>query len=258
MPRPRVFSALLLSVLALSARSAEDIHVAVASNFTAPMNDIVEAFERNSDHHVVLSFGASGKFYAQIRNGAPFQVFLSADQAKPQALVQEGWTVESTRFTYALGALALWSRDPGLVDPQGRILNEGNFNKLALANPRLAPYGVAAVEVLENLELVEETRSRWVRGENIAQTYQFVYTGNAEVGFVALSQVIQNGKLKGGSAWLVPPDRHSPIRQDAVLLKRGADSEGARALWRFLQSDTARGIIESYGYHLPESEPQKE
>ncbi|WP_051235751.1 molybdate ABC transporter substrate-binding protein [Marinimicrobium agarilyticum] len=254
MPFSRAFSVFLVSVLALWRPAlclAEDIHVAVASNFTAPMNDIAAAFERESTHRVVLSSGSSGKFYAQIRNGAPFQVFLSADQAKPQALAQEGWTVDDTRFTYALGALALWSRDPKRIDPQGQVLREGNFNKLALANPRLAPYGVASVEVLEALALVEATRSRWVQGENIAQTYQFVHTGNADIGFVALSQVMRDGALKGGSAWRVPPHHHNPIRQDAVLLKRGADSEGATALWRFLQSDTAQRIIESYGYRLP-------
>lgn len=261
MPSPRVFSVFLVSVLALWRSGvclAENVHVAVASNFTAPMEAITAAFERQSEHRVFLSFGSSGKLYAQIRNGAPFQVFLSADQAKPQALAQEGWTVEGTRVTYAEGALALWSRQPGLVDPEGDILKEGDFNKLALANPRLAPYGVAAVEVLEAMGRVEATRPRWVQGENIAQTYQFVHTGNADIGFVALSQVLQNGELKGGSAWRVPPERHSPIRQDAILLQRGADSEGAKALWRFLQSDTARGIIASYGYRLPARESGSE
>ncbi len=260
MPCPRSLSVFLLSFLLLpglsGTSSAEDVHVAVASNFAAPMKDIVEAFEQDTDHRVILSFGSSGKFYAQIRNGAPFQVFLSADEAKPEALERHGQVVEGTRFTYALGALALWSSKPDLVDPHGHVLKEGQFNKLALANPRLAPYGVAAVEVLKNLGLVEATRSRWVQGENIAQTYQFVHTGNADIGFVAVAQVMQSGELKGGSAWFVPSERHRPIKQDAVLLERGGDSEGARTLVRFLQSDTAQRIIESYGYRRPG--PQKE
>lgn len=261
MPSLRTFSVLLVSLLALWRSGtclAEDIHVAVASNFTAPMEEIKAAFERESEHRLVLSFGSSGKFYAQIRNGAPFQVFLSADQAKPQALAQEGWTIEGTAFTYAMGALALWSRKPEMVGPEGNILSEGSFNKLALANPRLAPYGVAAIEVLETMGLVKETRPRWVQGENIAQTYQFVHTGNADVGFVALSQVLQKGELKEGSAWLVPPNRHSPIRQDAVLLKRAAHSEGAKAFWHFLQSEAAWRIIEPYGYRRPVQETGSE
>ncbi len=240
----------LLALLAQACTSdVEELHVAVASNFTAPMKDIVKSFERETGYRVRLSFGASGKFYAQIRNGAPFQVFLSADQAKPKALEREGWTAEGTRFTYALGALALWSRQPDRVDSRGQVLREGDFNKLALANPRLAPYGAAAVEVLQSLGLAEATRPRWVQGENIAQTYQFVHTGNADIGFVALSQVLENGELKGGSVWRVPSSHHSPIRQDAVLLKTGADSEAAKALLTFLQSDTAERIIQGYGYH---------
>lgn len=227
---------------------ADQITAAVASNFTAPMTDLVAAFERETGHEVRLAFGSSGKFFAQISHGAPFEVFFSADRAKPEALEQKGLIVEGSRFTYALGALALWSsRDDVPVD-NAEVLRRGDYNKLALANPRLAPYGAAAVEVLESLALAEATRPRWVQGENIAQTYQFVGTGNASVGFVALAQIMERGEIRSGSAWLVPDRLHAPIRQDAVLLRRGADSVAARAFLDFVRGDAARAIIESYGY----------
>lgn len=228
--------------------SAEQVRVAVASNFSAAMEDITTGFEAASGHDVVLSFGSSGKIYAQIRNGAPFQVFLSADQAKPEALEQDGLIVAGSRFTYAIGTLALWSAEPGVIDGDDRRLRDGRFNKLALANPRLAPYGAAAVEALEALGLRQATEPQWVMGENIAQTYQFVATGNADLGFVALSQIMQEGQIWKGSSWIVPEDLYSPIRQDAVLLDAASDSEGARALLDYLRSDEARAIIHSYGY----------
>lgn len=227
---------------------AEEIKVAVASNFTAAMNDIVAEFEQHSGHKVLLSFGSSGKFYAQIKNGAPFQAFFSADQAKPAALEEDGLVVAHSRFTYAVGALALWSSKPGLVDDKAGILKRGNFNKLALANPRLAPYGLAAVEVLESLQLKNAIEPKWVQGENIAQTWQFVSTGNADIGFVALSQIMSEGKIVEGSAWVVPADLHSSIKQDAVLLRKGANSEAAVALLNFVRGEQARKIIEAYGY----------
>ncbi|MGL6161847.1 molybdate ABC transporter substrate-binding protein [Microbulbifer sp.] len=232
--------------------SAEELMVAVASNFTAAMKEIAAEFEKTSGHRVKLASGSSGKFYAQIKNGAPFQAFFSADTAKPAALETAGLAVPGSRFTYAVGSLALWSADPSLVDDRASVLREGHFRKLALANPKLAPYGKAAVEVLRNLDLEEATRSRWVQGENIAQTYQFVATGNADLGFVALSQIVRGGQLKEGSAWTVPGDLYSPIRQDAVLLQRGADSKGAVEFLHFLRGDKARAIIESYGYRFPE------
>lgn len=227
---------------------AEQIKVAVASNFAAAMNDIVAEFEQHSGHKVLLSFGSSGKFYAQIKNGAPFHVFFSADQAKPAALEKAGLVVADSRFTYASGTLALWSRKIDLTDRGSTIMRGGKFNKLALANPRLAPYGQAAVEVLENLQLKEITQDKWVQGENIAQTWQFVSTGNADIGFVALSQIMSEGKIVEGSAWIVPPPLHSPIDQDAVLLRKGENSEAARALLEFVRSDQSREIIEAYGY----------
>lgn len=223
---------------------AEQLTVAVASNFAAPMREIAAAFERESGHGLRLAFGSSGKFYAQIQHGAPFDIFFSADRTKPQALEEAGLAVAGSRFTYAVGRLALWSRDAKLVRGGPQVLEEGGFNKLALANPRLAPYGAAAVQVLRNLGLEEVTKPHWVRGENIAQTYQFVASGNAALGFVALSQISGGG----GSAWIVPGNLHDPIRQDAVLLKRGAKSAAARALLRFVRGARAAAIIESYSY----------
>ncbi|MCW8125984.1 molybdate ABC transporter substrate-binding protein [Microbulbifer halophilus] len=240
---------LLLVLMGASLQvQAEQLTVAVASNFTAPMREIAGAFEGETDHRVRLVFGSSGKFYAQIRHGAPFEAFFSADRAKPEALEQAGLAVPGSRFTYAAGGLALWSGDGNLVRGGPGALERGDFNKLALANPRLAPYGAAAVQVLRKLGLEEGTRPHWVQGENIAQAYQFVASGNADLGFVALSQVSEGGHIDSGSAWEVPEDLHDPIRQDAVLLKRGVDSAAARALLRFVRSERAAAIIESYGY----------
>lgn len=230
--------------------------MAVASNFTGAMEALATAFEQQSDHQLKLSFGSSGKFYAQIKQGAPFDMFFSADQAKPAKLQQEGAIVDSSRFTYARGALALWSTDANLVDSRGRVLNSSEYRKLALANPRLAPYGAAAVETLRNLKLESKTRSRWVQGENIAQTYQFVRSANAELGFVALSQIRTPGGPQS-SAWIVPATLYSPIRQDAVLLNRGADNHAARQFLQFVRTPAAAEIIQAYGYtvELPGSGP---
>ena len=229
---------------------AESVTVAVAANFTAPMKAIVAEFEQETGHEVRLSFGSSGKFFAQIVNGAPFQVFLSADDIKPARLEQEGLTVPGTRFTYALGTLALWSPKAGFVDTGGEVLRSGAFAHVALANPKLAPYGAAAIETMENLGVAADLQRRFVMGENIAQTYQFVASGNAGLGFVALSQVFKEGRVARGSAWIVPVDLHSPIRQEAVLLRRGKDNAAAVALMDFLKSARAVAIIETYGYRL--------
>ena len=241
----------LITILLFTASQwvkADDIYVAVASNFTAVMHRLAEEFEKSSGHQLKISSGSSGKFYAQIKHGAPFDVFFSADQAKPQALENEGLIVANSRFSYAVGALALWSAQPGWVDDQATRLKNNNFNKLALANPKLAPYGAAAVEVLDNLKLVKTTQPKWVKGENIAQTYQFASTGNADIGFVALSQIMHNGHIKHGSAWIIPDQLYSPILQDAVLLKRAANNDAAKALLQFMRSNIAKKIIESYGY----------
>lgn len=239
----------LLTGLVISSVHAATISVAVAANFTAPMQAIAQAFHQDTGHTAKLAFGSSGNFYAQITNGAPFQVFLSADAAKPIKLEQAGLTVAGSRFTYAVGSLVLWSSQPGLVDAKGEVLHRGNITKLAIANPKLAPYGQAAVETLSALGLFTRLQSKFVLGENIAQTYQFVMSGNAELGFVALSQVMRHGKLSGGSGWIVPASLHSPIRQEAVLLLPGKHNPAAEALMQYLKSTKAQAIITAYGYH---------
>lgn len=243
--------AILLSAAVFSTPAlAETITIAVAANFTAPMKRIAEAFEQDTGHQVEAAFGSSGKLYAQIRNGAPFAVFLSADAKTPARLADEGIALGESAFTYAKGTLVLWSKDAGLIPDSPEILRDGEFRKLALANPRLAPYGAAAMETLEQLDLADALEPRLVKGDNIAQTYQFVSSGNAELGFVALSQVYRDGVLTEGSGWIVPEDFHAPILQDAILLKRGADSAAARALLDYLQSEKARAIIRSFGYAI--------
>ena len=242
-----VLVAVLSLLFAIPALAAE-VHVAVAANFTAPMKQIAADFEKETGHKVVLSFGASGKFYAQIKNGAPFQILLSADDEKPIQLVKDGLAVADSRFTYAIGTLVLWSAKPGFVDAKGEVLSKGHFNKIALANPKLAPYGTAAIELLTKQGLLTSLTPKFVQGENISQTFQFVSTGNAELGFVALSQVMKDGKVTSGSAWIVPGRLHSPIRQDAVLLATGRDNAAAKALLGYLKSDKAKKIIRSYGY----------
>ncbi|MHA3887366.1 molybdate ABC transporter substrate-binding protein [Stutzerimonas degradans] len=248
-PMRHLCSALLLC-LSFTA-SADEVQVAVAANFTAPMQKIAEAFARDTGHRAVLAFGATGKFYAQINNGAPFDVLLAADEQTPQRLEDEGQGVAGSRFTYAIGSLVLWSAREGYVDPQGRVLTDGDFRHLALANPKTAPYGAAALQTLEKLGLRERLQPRFVQGENIAQTHQFVASGNAELGFIALSQVIEDGRIARGSAWRVPADQHQPIRQDALLLQRGEHNPAARALLDYLRSASAVALIRAYGYEVP-------
>ena len=238
----------LLGIVA-GARAAE-VSVAVAANFTAPMRQLAQAFEQDTGHKAVLSFGATGAFYAQIRNGAPFQVLLAADDETPARLEKEGEAVAGTRFTYAIGKLVLWSKRPGFVDANGDVLKGGQFERIAIANPKLAPYGAAAVEVLAKLGLLQALQPRFVQGENIAQTFQFVSTENAPLGFVALSQVYAEGRISQGSGWMVPASLHSPIRQDAILLGRGRENAAASALLTYLKGDKARAVIRSFGYDL--------
>jgi len=239
----------LVLVLASGAQAAE-VSVAVAANFLAPMRLIAQAFEQETGHKVLAAYGATGSLYAQIRNGAPHHVLLSADDTTPKKLEDEGLAVSGSRFTYATGRLALWSRQPGLVDGQGEVLRSGKFRRLAIANPKLAPYGAAALETLTRLGLLEQVRPKLVQGDNIAQAHQFVDTGNAELGFVALSQVLTQGQLTAGSVWVVPASMHAPLRQDAVLLTRGQDQPAARALLRYLKGDRALAIMRSYGYEV--------
>ena len=232
----------------LGVAHADTVSVAVAANFTAPMQKIAAAFEIDTGHKAELSFGATGKFYAQITHGAPFQVLLSADDTTPARLEREGKAVAHSRFTYAIGTLVLWSAQPGTVDAKGDVLKSGDFKHLAIANPKLAPYGAAALQVMEKLGVATALQPRLVQGENIAQTFQFVSTGNAQLGFVALSQVMADGKIRSGSAWQVPASLHEPIRQDAVLLMPGKDSAAASALLTYLRGSKARALIQSYGY----------
>ena len=238
---------LCLAGAAALAQAAE-VSVAVAANFTVPMQRIAQMFAQDTGHTATLSFGSTGKFAAQIQNGAPFQVLLAADDTTPQKLAREGHAVADSRFTYAIGTLVLWSREPGLVDAKGEVLRGGKFNHLALADPKLAPYGVAAVQTMTKLGVFNTLTPRFVYGENISQTYQFISTGNASLGFVALTQVLADGKVTSGSAWIVPSDLHESIRQDAVLLNPGKDNPAAAELLRYLRSDKARAVIRSFGY----------
>lgn len=227
---------------------AETVQVAVASNFSAPMQKIVAAFEKDTGHKAALSFGATGKFHAQIRNGAPFAVLLAADDETPARLIKEGLAVAGSSFTYATGQLVLWSSRPGLVDGQGAVLRAPLPGKLAVADPKLAPYGAAAMQTLHRLGLLEQLQAQMVMGENIGQTFQFVRTDNAALGFVALSQVMADGRITAGSAWVVPASMHDPIRQDAVLLPPGEANPAAKALLQYLRGNSARQVMRAYGY----------
>jgi len=228
--------------------SAEEAQIAVAANFTAPMRAIIELFEEDSGHEVKTSYGSTGKLYAQIKNGAPFEALLAADQKRPELLEEEGVGLPGSRFTYAIGTLVLWSADPDKVEDGPALLESGDFNKLSIANPKLAPYGEASIETLEALELKASIEPKLVMGENIAQTYQFVDTGNADIGFVALSQVMQGGEISKGSGWVVPGDMHAPIRQDAVILDSGKDNPAVTELFAYLQGEKAQAIIQDFGY----------
>ncbi len=248
----------LLSLLTLSGACcagqalADEVQVAVASNFSAPMERIAADFARDTGHRALLSFGATGKLYAQIKNGAPFGVFLAADAKTPARLVTEGDAVADSSFTYAFGHLVLWSAQEGTVHDQGAVLKTGDFGHLAIANPKTAPYGAAAVEVLTKMDLLERLQPRFVTGENIGQAHQFVASGNAALGFVALSQVVVDGQLTGGSAWMVPTNLYRPIQQDAVILQQAADNPAALALADYLKGAAARGIMLTYGYSFAE------
>ena len=224
------------------------MQVAVAANFTAPMKQIADAFEKNTGHKAVLSFGATGKLYAQITNGAPYAVFLSADDETPARLEKENAAVAGTRMTYATGRLVLWSAKPDGVDAGGKILAQNRFKHLAIAAPKLAPYGAAAVDAMARLGVLAALQSKLVTGDSIGQVYSMVASGNAELGFVARSQVLENGLLKSGSAWLVPASLHSPLRQDAVLLMRAKNDPAAQQLLVFLKSTEAKAIMASFGY----------
>ncbi|MFM6991206.1 MAG: molybdate ABC transporter substrate-binding protein [Rhodoferax sp.] len=229
---------------------AAPVHVAVAANFSAPMQQLAQVFAQETGHQAVLSVGSTGHFYAQITQGAPFQVLLAADAATPLKLEQEGLGVAGSRFTYATGRLVLWSKQPSRVDAKGEVLRNGSFARLAVANPLLAPYGAAAVQTLTAMGLLPQLQPKLVQGENIAQTYQFVASESAPLGFVALSQVGRDGQLTSGSGWIVPASLHQPIQQDAILLRPGRDQPAALALMRFLRSERAQALIRAQGYGL--------
>lgn len=238
----------VLSLLASSALHAEEVTVAVAANFSAPVQKIATAFAAATGHKATVVVGSTGKLYAQIKNGAPFQVLLSADDETPTRLGKEGAGVAVSQFTYATGRLVLWSRQSDVVDDKGEVLRSGRFEHLALADPKLAPYGAAAVEVMTKLGVAASLSPKLVQGESIGQAYQFVSTGNATLGFVALSQVMVDGKIAEGSAWVVPTNLHTPLRQDAIVLNAGKDNVAAVAFMAFLRSDAAKAVIRSFGY----------
>ncbi len=246
----RSWVGLVLGGLSCEALAAE-VSVAVAANFSAPMQAIAAQFERDTGHQVRLSIGATGQFYAQIRHGAPFHVLLAADDKTPEKLQSEGLAAPGSRFTYALGKLVLWSRQPGVVDPRGEVLRRGAFDKIATANPKLSPYGAAALAAIQRMGVTDQVSPKRVEGSHIGQAHQFVASGNATLGFVALSQVLQDGRIAQGSAWVVPASMYPPIRQDAVLLNPGKGHEAATALLRYLQGEPARAVIRAHGYDLP-------
>ena len=253
----RLFGWVIISsgAVACATAKAEEVTVAVAANFTAPMQKIAQAFEQDTGHKALLAFGATGKFYAQIKNGAPFAVLLSADDETPARLEKEGIAVAGTRFTYAVGRLALWSKNTSLVDDKGQVLlsnatDKNSFKKLAIADPKLAPYGAAAMEVLDRMGALAKVRPKLVQGDSIGQAFQFVMTENAELGFVALSQILIAGRINQGSAWVVPQNLYTPLKQDAVLLPLGKNSAAALALMKYMRTDRAQAIIRAYGYTL--------
>ncbi|MBU0621171.1 MAG: molybdate ABC transporter substrate-binding protein [Gammaproteobacteria bacterium] len=244
-----LLGALLASLVQVA--NAGEVNAAVAANFTKPMEEIVAQFEKETGHTVKLSFGSSGKFTSQIKNGAPFDVFLAADEKNPKLLEEEGLAVKGSRFVYALGKLVLWSAQSGFVDDKGAVLGKGSYNKIAYADPKLAPYGLAAQEALQKLSLWDKVQGKLVTGESITQTYQFAATGNAELAFIALSQITKNGKVAEGSYWLVPSDMYNPIKQSTVQLSAAKDPAAAKAFMTFLKSEKALTIIRNFGYGLP-------
>lgn len=244
-----LFLALTAAFAALA--HADEVQVAVAANFAGPMQVISALFERDTGHKASLSFGATGKFFAQIANGAPFEVLLSADDETPARLIREGHGVAGSAFTYGIGTLVLWSADPKLIDARGEILKKGSFRHLALANPKTAPYGVAALQTMDKLGVTDNLKPLMVQGENLSQTHQFISTGAADLGFIAYSQVIKDGRIGSGSGWIVPGKLHDPLLQDAVLLVRGKGKPAAAALLAYLKDEKTKAVIRSFGYELP-------
>ena len=240
---------LVLSTVA-GAVNAGEVNAAVAANFTVPVQQIAALFEKETGNTVKFSFGSTGKFYSQIKEGAPFDVLLAADEKTPKLMEKEGLGVADTRFVYAVGKLVLWSAKPGFVDDKGAVLSKGSYNKIAYADPKLAPYGLAAQETLQKLNLWEGVKSKMVTGESITQTYQFAATGNAEIAFIALSQITKDGKVSDGSWWIVPADLYTPITQAAIMVTSAKDKAASQAFLKYLKSEKALAIIRSFGYGL--------
>lgn len=242
----------LMYILALAIHlgppQSDEIRVAVASNFTPVMKDIVKRFHAESPNRVIVISGSTGKHYAQIRNGARVDIFFAADMRRPTMLESEGIAAASSRFTYAIGKIILWSPIADYVDSEGQVLNQGKFRHLAIANPRHAPYGQAAREVLQAKGLWDALTPRLVQGENIDQAFHFVYSGNAELGFVALSQVMRSGRSRNGSWWEIPQSLYTPITQQAVIIN---DRPSVRMFVAFMKSGTARKIMHKHGYETP-------
>lgn len=238
-----------------SAIQAESTTVAVASNFVSPMKGLIEDFQSDQGHQVRMATGSSGRFYAQITQGAPFDLFFSADQHKIQALVNRHQVLET--MTYAIGALVAWAPGLSTTEEVKLSLQRADFSRLAMANPKLAPYGMAAEQVLNYLGITPLLKGKRVLGENIAQAYQYVYTGNGDVGLVALSQVQDPAHVKKGAVWHIPQSLYQPVLQDMALLKRAADNQAARAFWRYMQSERAHKIIRRYGYKVPREQSQR-
>lgn len=246
----RLFQTALLGIISQYSYS-ETLHLAAASNFTLPLREIAQSFEAQSPHKLVVSYGSSGKLYAQIKHGAPFEVFLSADQDKPERLVTEGLADGASRFTYAVGALALWSPNAERFSGSPDDLQVEGVRKIALANPRLAPYGEAALAVIKGLSLQDKLGKRLVYGDNIAQTYQFVHSGNADLGFVSQSQIIQEGEVVQGTAWLIPESMHPAIKQDAVILNKGLKNPASTAFIEYLKAPGSVQTLQAFGYRQP-------
>jgi molybdate transport system substrate-binding protein len=242
--------ALLFSIFAGSVNAGE-VNAAVAANFTAPAQQIAAMFVKETGNNVKLSFGSTGKFYSQIKEGAPFDVLLAADEKTPKLMEQENLAVTNSRFVYAIGKLVLWSAKAGYVDDKGAVLSNASYNKLSYADPKLAPYGLAAQETLQKMNLWDKVQSKLVTGDSITQTYQFAATGNAELAFIALSQITKDGKVTDGSLWIVPSDLYSPIKQAAVQLSAAKDKTTAQSFLSYLKSEKALTIIRSFGYGLP-------
>lgn len=242
--------ACVLAAITPTLALAAEAQVAVAANFAEPIKAIAAVLQKTTGHTIKVTLGATGKLYAQIKNGAPFDVLLSADTATPEKLEKEGLGQPGSRFTYATGKLVLWSAKVGRVDDKGQVLKAADLGKVSFANPKVAPYGAATVQTIDKLGLTAALTPKLVQGESIGQTYTFASTGNADVGFVAMSQVLEGGRLKSGSMWVVPQELYSPIRQDAVVMQKSASNEAAQALMKLLKSPNIKDLIRSYGYEL--------